>query len=185
MQSLPYPILKENFGREQRRQLLEAILAETEIRRLRISSLQPQEVTAELLHLWQNPRLCRHFHLSLQSGSDPVLRRMGRQYRVSDYEKTIDLIRSEMNEAAITTDIIVGFPGETEIEFRESYDFCSRMKFARLHIFPFSVREDTRAAQMPEQVDNVLKKQRSAEMLVGGVCSRTLTATSQSDSRYF
>ena len=121
--------------------LLERILSDTGILRLRLSSVQPQEISPELIRLWKNPRLCRHFHISLQSGSDAVLRRMNRRYSTVDYSKAVELIRSEIPDVAVTTDIIVGFPGESEDEFQESFDFCREMKFARIHVFPYSIRE--------------------------------------------
>ncbi len=127
--------------------LLERILRDTDVRRLRLSSVQPQEISLELIRLWQNPRLCRHFHMSLQSGSDTVLQRMNRRYTSEDFSGAVGLIRSVIPDAAITTDIIVGFPGETDDEFQESYDFCRRMEFSRIHVFPYSPREGTGAAQ--------------------------------------
>lgn len=145
--------------------LLQRVLAETSIERIRLSSLQPAEITNGLLALWQNPRLCRHFHLSLQSGSDGVLKRMNRRYTASEYAKAVSLIRTAVPEAAITTDVIAGFPGETETEFDESYTFCRRMAFARLHIFPYSIRKGTKAAGLPGQVDDKTKKQRTDRML--------------------
>jgi len=145
--------------------LLERILADTDVDRLRLSSLQPQEITPELIKLWHNPRLCRHFHLSLQSGSDEVLNQMKRCYSTKDYRQTVSLIRSLVPEVAITTDVIVGFPGETEAEFAESYGFCRQMGFARIHVFPFSPRQGTQAARMPQQVETQLKKERSQRML--------------------
>ena len=146
-------------------QLVEHILNETDIKRLRLSSLQPQEISPELIKLWNDRRLCRHFHLSLQSGSDAVLNRMKRRYSTSDYQKAVALIRDMMPEAAITTDVIVGFPGETLAEFEESYNFCKQMEFARIHVFPYSPRPGTQAALMQEQVDNKVKKQRTDKML--------------------
>ncbi len=145
--------------------LLERILAETDVSRLRLSSLQPQEISPGLLGLWSDDRLCPHFHLSLQSGSDPVLARMKRHYGTTEYEQAISLIRQNIPDAAITTDIIVGFPGETDEEFEESYRFCQRMEFARIHVFPFSPRSGTKAAQMPGQTGSRTKKQRSDTML--------------------
>ncbi len=145
--------------------LLERILADTAIARLRLSSLQPQEISPELIKLWRDERLCPHFHLSLQSGSDGVLRRMRRRYSAEDYRRAVALIRDMVPEVAITTDIIVGFPGETEAEFRESYDFCSGIEFARIHVFPYSARQGTEAAGMPQQVEDSLKRRRSQEML--------------------
>ncbi|UCB43053.1 MAG: tRNA (N(6)-L-threonylcarbamoyladenosine(37)-C(2))-methylthiotransferase MtaB [Dehalococcoidales bacterium] len=145
--------------------LLERILVETGVPRLRLSSLQPQEISSGLLGLWADDRLCPHFHLSLQSGSDPVLARMRRRYDTAEYEQAVSLIRESVPDAAITTDVIVGFPGETDEEFKESYRFCKQMEFARIHVFPFSPRSGTEAAQMPAQVDPKTKKQHSDSML--------------------
>ncbi len=145
--------------------LLRRILRETEVKRLRLSSLQPQEISPELIQLWQNPRLCPHFHLSLQSGSDSVLGRMKRRYTTAGYQQVVKFIRAAVPEAAITTDIIVGFPGETEIEFNESYEFCRQMQFARMHIFPYSPREGTAASQMLPVVPEKIKRQRNEKML--------------------
>jgi threonylcarbamoyladenosine tRNA methylthiotransferase MtaB len=145
--------------------LLERLLNETGVGRLRLSSLQPWEISSELIELWRDQRLCPHFHLSLQSGSNEVLSRMKRGYSVSDYERSVSLIRALLPEAAITTDIMVGFPGETEEEFEESYDFCRRMEFARIHVFSFSPRQGTQAAQMSHQVSDRVKKERGQKML--------------------
>ena len=154
-----------NYNGVNLRELLEDILIETDVTRLRLSSLQPQEISAELIGLWRDKRLCPHFHLSLQSGSDGVLNRMERRYSVNEYQRAVFLIRSMVPGAAITTDIMVGFPGETEEEFEESYEFCQRMGFARIHVFPYSPRQGTQAAQMPQQVGDGVKKQRSQGML--------------------
>jgi len=145
--------------------LLERILSETKIERLRISSLQPDEIPAELISLWKNPRLCPHFHISLQSGADSVLDRMRRGYTVSNYGKALRMIRKALPEVAITTDVIVGFPGEMDAEFQETVEFCHRMGFARIHIFSYSARPGTAAADMPGQVDTRIKRERSAKML--------------------
>ncbi len=145
--------------------LLEHILTETDIVRLRLSSLQPQEISPELIALWRDNRLCRHFHLSLQSGSDSVLRRMRRRYSISDYQQSVSLIRTLVPEAAITTDVIVGFPGETSAEFEQGYKLCQKLGFARIHVFSYSSREGTQASQMPDQVKDRVKKQRSQRML--------------------
>ena len=147
------------------RGLLEHILTETDVARLRLSSLQPQEISPELIALWCDERLCRHFHLSLQSGNDSVLRRMKRRYSIGDYRRSVSLIRALVPEAAITTDIIVGFPGETSSEFEQSYKLCQKLGFARIHVFPYSPREGTQASQMPNQVEDRVKKQRSQRML--------------------
>jgi len=147
------------------RGLLENILAETNVIRLRLSSLQPQEISPELVRLWRDSRLCPHFHLSLQSGSDEVLRRMKRRYYVDDYQKAVSLIRELVPDVAITTDIIVGFPGETEVEFEESYELCRRLQFARIHVFSYSPRSGTQASQLLQQISDKVKKRRSQKML--------------------
>ncbi len=145
--------------------LLKRILAETDIVRLRLSSLQPHQISPELIGLWRDRRLCPHFHLSLQSGIDTVLKRMRRRYTIADYRGTVALIREQVPGAAITTDVIVGFPGESDAEFRETYDFCRQMQFARIHVFPYSPRPGTAAATMPKQVTEKMKKERSRQML--------------------
>ena len=145
--------------------LLERILAETSVARLRLSSLQPQEISRGLLGMWGDSRLCPHFHLSVQSGSDGVLERMRRRYRISDYERAVSLIRTLVPGAAITTDVICGFPGESNEEFEESYRFCRETGFARIHVFAYSARSGTEAAQLPQQIDSKIKKQRSEKML--------------------
>ncbi len=145
--------------------LVRRLLAETSIARLRLSSLQPPEVSPELIELWRDHRLCPHFHLSLQSGSDAVLGRMRRGYTRHDYREAVSLVRAARPEAAVTTDIIVGFPGETDEEFRESLDFCRRMEFSRIHVFAYSPRRGTEAAGMPCQVGASVKKWRSRQML--------------------
>jgi threonylcarbamoyladenosine tRNA methylthiotransferase MtaB len=145
--------------------LIKSILQETDIPRVRLSSLQPHYITPELISLWKEPRLCPHFHLSLQSGSDSVLKRMKRRYTKADYRRTVDLIRKSVPDVAITTDIIVGFPGETDNEFQETLDFCRQMRFARNHVFPYSPRPGTLAATMPGQVPEKVKKERTRQML--------------------
>jgi threonylcarbamoyladenosine tRNA methylthiotransferase MtaB len=145
--------------------LLQHVLAETAVTRLRLSSLQPQEVTVEMLKLWQDRRLCPHFHLCLQSGSDSVLKRMNRRYDTADYRRAVAVIREAVPDAAITTDVIVGFPGETEKEFAEGYEFCRKAGFARIHVFPYSRRPGTKAAVMPDQVPEEVKRERVQKML--------------------
>ncbi len=145
--------------------LLERILEETGVERLRLSSLQPQEISRQLLGLFRDGRLCPHFHLCLQSGSGSVLRRMKRGYSTGDYEETVSLIRANVPDVAITTDVMVGFPGETEAEFEESLDFCRRLEFARIHVFAYSRRSETLAARLPNQVGDRVKKERSQRML--------------------
>ncbi|MFW6149995.1 MAG: tRNA (N(6)-L-threonylcarbamoyladenosine(37)-C(2))-methylthiotransferase MtaB [Chloroflexota bacterium] len=142
------------------RELLMRVLAETDVERLRLSSLQPREVTDALLQLWQDRRVCRHLHLSLQSGSDGVLRRMRRGYTVDKYRRTLELIRRRVPDVAVTTDLIVGFPGETEDDFEESLRTCEEFGFSRVHVFPYSARPGTAAAGMEPQVDEKTKRWR-------------------------
>jgi threonylcarbamoyladenosine tRNA methylthiotransferase MtaB len=143
----PYPVLK-------------ALVEETTIPRIRMSSLQPQDLSDEVIGLWQNPRLCRHFHLALQSGSATVLQRMRRRYTPDEYRDAVRRLRAASPDVAITTDVIVGFPGETEAEFADSYAFCEEMQFAAIHVFPYSQRSGTVAFKMPDQVPDAIKKQR-------------------------
>ncbi len=145
--------------------LLQRILTETDIRRLHLSSLQPEDLTSQLLSLWQYKRLCPHFHLALQSGSDSVLQRMRRRYTVNEYLEAVKMIRDLMPDASITTDIMVGFPGESDTEFEESYRLCCDTGFAGIHVFMYSPRPNTPAASMDGQIDARIKKQRSLKML--------------------
>jgi len=146
------------------RDLVQLILTSTGIERLHLSSLQPSEISPELLALWQDERLCRHFHLALQSGSETVLQRMRRSYSLDQYQRTVNLIK-EVPDAAITTDIMVGFPGESDEEFEQSYAFCRQAGFANIHVFPFSPRPQTAAAGMPEQIKDKVKHERNQRML--------------------
>ena len=145
--------------------LVQRILRDTGIERLRLSSLQPSEISSEFLALWQDGRLCRHFHLALQSGSAPVLRRMKRSYSLDQYQQTVNLIKETIPEVAITTDIMVAFPGESDEAFEQSYSFCQQAGFANIHVFPFSPRPETAAAKMPEQIKDKVKGARSQRML--------------------
>jgi threonylcarbamoyladenosine tRNA methylthiotransferase MtaB len=148
--------------------LLLRVLGETEISRVRLSSLQPQEVTPEVLKVWHDERMCPHFHLCLQSGSDNVLRRMKRRYSAAAFGRVVRMIRDAVPDASITTDIIVGFPGETETEFAESLDFCRETGFARINVFPYSSRPGTAADVMSGQVTAAVKRERSQKMLAMG-----------------
>ena len=145
--------------------LIRRILDRTDVQRLRLSSLQPDDITGSLLGLWSDRRLCHHLHLPLQSGSDPTLKRMNRPYDTAKYETAVEHIRKAVPQVSITTDVIVGFPGETDEEFEESYRFCQHMSFANLHVFSYSDRPGTAAASMPEQIDEKIKKDRSKKML--------------------
>lgn len=147
------------------KQLVHRILAQTEVPRLHLSSLQPQEISEDLLSLWQDWRLCHHFHVALQSGSDTVLKRMKRQYSLVDYIKAVAFIRKAVPDVAITTDIMVCFPGESAAEHEESYRFCQDIGFADIHVFSYSPRPRTAAAAMQGQVNDKVKKERSLRML--------------------
>ncbi|HCP23808.1 MAG: tRNA (N(6)-L-threonylcarbamoyladenosine(37)-C(2))-methylthiotransferase MtaB [SAR202 cluster bacterium] len=145
--------------------LIGRVLAETDIDRLRVSSLQPQEITPDLLSLWDDKRLCPHFHIPLQSGSDTILRAMRRRYDTEQFSQTVELVRKTVPHAGITADIIVGFPGEGVREFAESYSFALSTGFSDIHVFPYSIRPGTSAAYLDGQVDSALKKERTGEML--------------------
>ncbi|MFO8036506.1 MAG: tRNA (N(6)-L-threonylcarbamoyladenosine(37)-C(2))-methylthiotransferase MtaB [Anaerolineales bacterium] len=144
--------------------LLEAILEETDVPRIRISSLEPWDVRGPLLERILEERVANQLHLPLQSGSADTLKRMARGITPAQYKALIDRIREMDPEIAITTDIMVGFPGETEDEFAESLTFVKEMRFADAHVFTYSAREGTRAANMPAQVDHQVRKERNALM---------------------
>ncbi len=145
--------------------LLEAILAEVAVPRLRITSLEPQDYDPTLLELWQrDSRLNRHFHLALQAGCDATLVRMRRGYNLEKYCRIVEQIRTELPDASITTDIIVGFPGETGAEAAETLAFARQMAFSKIHVFPYSPRAGTLAATMPGQVAEDLKKERGERL---------------------
>ncbi|MDU4333698.1 MAG: tRNA (N(6)-L-threonylcarbamoyladenosine(37)-C(2))-methylthiotransferase MtaB [Finegoldia magna] len=132
------------------------------IKRIRLSSLEPRIVDKQFLdRLSKVEQFCDHFHLSLQSGSDSILQSMNRKYDTDLYEKTINLIRKYYPNAAITTDIIVGFPGETDEDFEKTLDFVDKIQFSKIHVFKYSNRKGTVASKMKNQVSGVVKKERS------------------------
>ncbi len=145
--------------------LIAALLEQTEIRRIRVSSLEPEDFKLDWLALWENPRMCRHLHLPLQSGCDAILRRMARRYTSARYRAIVETARRLVPEIAITTDIITGFPGETDAQAEESYRFAEEMRFAKAHVFRFSARQGTAAARMKQQVSDPIKKARSERLL--------------------
>jgi len=144
--------------------LTAALLAQTDIPRWRLSSLEPWDLNEVLLELWENPRLCRQLHLPLQAGCDETLRRMGRRITTAEFAEWVRAARAAVPGLAVTTDIIVGFPGEDETAFRTSYDFVAAMEFARLHVFPYSPRPGTPAARLPGQVGREECKARAYTM---------------------
>lgn len=132
------------------------------IKRIRLSSLEPRIVDKQFLdRLSKVEQFCDHFHLSLQSGSDSILQSMNRKYDTDLYEKTINLIREYYPNAAITTDIIVGFPGETDEDFEKTLNFVDKIRFSKIHVFKYSNRKGTVASKMKNQVSGVVKKERS------------------------
>lgn len=136
------------------------------IERIRLSSVEPRLITREFMErALATKKLCDHFHLSLQSGSDTVLKRMNRKYNTELYMENVELIREYMPEAGITTDIIVGFPGETEEEFNETLEFVKEIGFSRIHVFKYSPREGTPAAKMDNQIDGIIKSERSEKLI--------------------
>lgn len=146
--------------------LILALNALPKLRRIRLGSLEPRIITEEFAgQLKKAEKFCPHFHLSLQSGCDETLRRMNRKYTTAEYEKACDLLRKTFDTPAITTDVIVGFPGETNEEFEMTYEFLERIRFAQMHIFRYSVRKGTRAERMPDQVPEQTKALRSDRLL--------------------
>ncbi len=146
--------------------LLNEILDHSEIPRIRLASVEPWDLPPEFFRLFENPRLMPHMHLPIQSGCDTVLRRMARRCKTDEFASLVDKARSAIPRFNVTTDLIAGFPGETEQEWRQTMEFFAKTGFGHIHIFPFSARAGTRAAQLPEQVDGVTKKERSREMHV-------------------
>lgn len=161
-----------SYGRERNRErpatslrtLVEMILSETSIPRLRLSSLEPWDLEASFFKLWQNPRLCRQLHLPVQSGSASVLRRMARGITPEGFRALATAALESIPDLALTTDIIVGFPGESEDEFTASHDLVEQVDFARLHVFPFSPRAGTVASSMEGQLPRAVVKERSRRM---------------------
>jgi threonylcarbamoyladenosine tRNA methylthiotransferase MtaB len=144
--------------------LVSRILVETDVPRLRLSSIEPWDLSGQAFRLWDDPRLCRHLHLPLQSGCDATLRRMARQYTTAEFDAWVTAARAAIPDLAVTTDLIVGFPSETDDEFAESLAFVQDTKFSRVHVFPYSLRHGTPAARMPGQVPAQVKAQRARAM---------------------
>lgn len=146
--------------------LLEEINKIEGIERIRLGSLEPTLITEEFLErLSKLEKICDHFHLSLQSGCNETLKRMNRRYTTEEFEKGVELLRKYYKNVALTTDIIVGFPGETEEEFNKTYEFLKKINFYQMHIFKYSPRKGTKAAVMPNQIDGNIKEQRSAKLI--------------------
>ncbi|MCP4538142.1 MAG: tRNA (N(6)-L-threonylcarbamoyladenosine(37)-C(2))-methylthiotransferase MtaB [Chloroflexi bacterium] len=144
--------------------LVTSLLTSTDVPRLRLSSLEPWDLDEPFFELWNDPRLCRQLHLPLQAGCDATLRRMGRRITTADFAELVRVARAAVPDLAVTTDIIVGFPGEDEVAFRTSYDFVQETDFARLHVFPYSSRPETPAARLPNQVQRKIRDTRARVM---------------------
>lgn len=153
-------ICKYQYKNKNLTDLTKLILKKTNIPRIRFGSLDPNLITDEFIDVFKNKRICPSVHLSLQSGSNSVLKRMNRKYSIAKYNKLIKKFKKISPIFSFTTDIIVGFPGETEKEFIETYELLKKIKFLKIHIFPFSPRPNTPAKNMENQVNQKIKKER-------------------------
>ncbi|PWQ99293.1 tRNA (N(6)-L-threonylcarbamoyladenosine(37)-C(2))-methylthiotransferase MtaB [Leucothrix pacifica] len=145
-------------------ELVKAILSETDIPRIRFASVEPWDLPDEFFALFENNRLLPHMHLPLQSGSDTVLRRMSRRCKTDSFRHLVEQARQSVPGFNVTSDIIVGFPGETEEEWRQTMEYVESVGFGHLHIFSYSAREGTKAARLSNSVEEAVKKMRSLEM---------------------
>ena len=146
--------------------LLEEIQKVDGIQRIRLGSLEPTLITEEFVtRLKKLSKICDHFHLSLQSGCDETLKRMNRKYTTNQFRHVVELLRNAYPEVHLTTDVIVGFPGETEEEFNKTYEFLKEIKFYKMHVFKYSPRSGTVAAKMPNQIDGNVKEERSNKLI--------------------
>ncbi|MCP4361324.1 MAG: tRNA (N(6)-L-threonylcarbamoyladenosine(37)-C(2))-methylthiotransferase MtaB [Chloroflexi bacterium] len=150
------------------RALVRAILWHTDIPRLRLSSLEPWDIPAGFFDLWSDGRLLPHLHMPLQSGSDAILRRMTRQTSRANFRQLAAVARAAIPNLNLTTDIIVGFPGETEMDFAQSLAYVRDLNFTRLHVFSYSPRPGTAASQFPNQIPDRVKKERARQMIALG-----------------
>ena len=147
-------------------ELLEKINEIDGIHRIRLGSLEPKIITEEFMRrLIKLEKMCHHFHLSLQSGCDETLKRMNRKYNTTKIKEIVERLRRYYDDVILTTDIIVGFPGETEEEFEKTYQFLKEIKLYKMHVFQYSPRKGTRAAVMPNQVDGNIKEKRSRKLI--------------------
>lgn len=147
-------------------ELLEDINKIDGIERIRLGSLEPTLMTKDFIEgLVKLEKICDHFHLSLQSGCDETLQRMNRRYTAEEFEEGIKIIRENFSNVSLTTDVIVGFPGETEEEFSKTYEFLERIRFYKMHVFKYSGRKGTKAAVMPNQITGEVKEERSNKLI--------------------
>ena len=146
--------------------IIEMISKVEGIKRIRLGSLEPVIITEDfVMRAKKIKNLCPHFHLALQSGCDNTLRAMNRHYLTSDYESAVNLLRENIPDVSFTTDVMVGFPGETDKDFENSYNFCKKIGFMQMHVFKYSIRKGTRAAVMENQISEQIKEARSQKML--------------------
>lgn len=146
--------------------LLEEINKIEGIKRIRLGSIEPLLITEEFVErLKKLEKICHHFHLSLQSGCDETLKRMNRRYTIEEFKEIVNRLRKNYEDVILTTDIIVGFPGETEEEFNKTYEFLKDIKFYKMHVFKYSPRKGTKAAKMPKQIDGKQKEMRSKKLI--------------------
>lgn len=144
--------------------LIQTIIDETDIPRIRMGSLEPWELNDSFFGLFENPRIMPHMHLPMQSGSDSVLQRMARRCKTEDFATMIGNMRAAIPNLNITTDMITGFPGETDAEWQQTLEFVEHMEFGGIHIFPYSPREGTRAATLPNQISPAMRKSRASQL---------------------
>ncbi len=144
--------------------LLEIVLDRTSIPRIRVTSVGPHEIDSRFIQILQHPRMQPHLHMALQSGSSTVLRRMRRWYNLQQFRRSVRFLRESIPNIGLTTDVIVGFPGETETEFDETLEFVDEMRFNKVHVFPFSSRRNTEAAELDGHVSPDIKEERSARL---------------------
>ena len=159
-----------SYGRDTKKESLIEVLEELskieKVKRIRLGSLEPSFISEDTVSRMKKlDKVCKHFHLSLQSGCDAVLKRMNRKYTTKEYEEKVNMLRLAFPDVSITTDIIVGFPGETEEEFNETYEYLGRINLSKVHVFPYSKRTGTPAAKMPNQIEKSVKKER-ADILI-------------------
>lgn len=163
------------YGRDIGLSLTDAVVAAENtigIQRIRLGSLEPDHISDEMIESFAKcSKFCPQFHISLQSGCDSVLKRMNRHYDTNEYEKLVNKLRSTFDDTSITTDIITGFPNESEEEFNTTVEFVKKIKFEKVHVFPYSIREGTRAAKMPNQLNNKVKSERSSKL--SQICEET------------
>ena len=155
---------KDAAANESITDLIKFLLQNSSVERIRLSSIEPWDLDEAFFELWQNPRMCRHLHLPLQSGSAGVLKRMARNTSPDAFAGLVEMARAIIPGAAITTDVIVGFPGESDDEFKESLSFVRRIGFSGGHVFRYSPREGTAATRLPGRVDGRIAKERAARM---------------------